>query len=135
MEERILKFITALRASGVRISLAESADALSAIDQMGIQDRETFKLSLRSTLVKDAENLPIFEELFPLFFDSNEKPPLMNISEDLTAEEAEMLAEALRKFKDQLRDMLERLMRGEPLSQDELDQLGEMVGVNQADTR
>ena len=133
MEERILKFITALRASGVRISLAESADALSAIDQMGIQDRETFKLSLRSTLVKDAENLPVFEELFPLFFDTNEKPPLMNISEDLTPEEAEMLAEALRKFKDQLRDMLERLMRGEPLSQDELDQLGEMVGLNQAD--
>jgi uncharacterized protein len=133
MEVRIVKFITALRASGVRVSLAESADALNAVDQLGIQDRETFRLSLRSTLIKDADNIPVFEELFPLFFDSNRNQPLMNISDDLTPEEAEMLAEALKNFKNQLRDMLERLIKGDPLSQDELDQLGEIVGLNQAE--
>jgi len=31
MEERILRFISALRASGVRVSLAESADGLRAV--------------------------------------------------------------------------------------------------------
>jgi uncharacterized protein with von Willebrand factor type A (vWA) domain len=133
MEERIIKFISALRASGVRISLAESADAMNAVDHMGVQDREAFRLSLQSTLVKDATNLPIFEELFPLFFDSNRPPPLMNLSEDLTPEEAEMLAAALRQFKDQLRHMLERLMQGDQLDQQELDQLGRLVGLNQVD--
>ncbi len=54
MEERILKFIAALRAAGVRISLAESADAFRAVDSLGIKDREAFRLSLQATLVKDA---------------------------------------------------------------------------------
>lgn len=133
MEERIIKFISALRAAGVRVSLAESADAFSAVDDLGVKDRDAFRLSLRATLVKDASSIPVFEELFPLFFGSSQAPPMMNPSEDLTQEEAEMLAEALRQFKDQLRRMMERLMQGQQLSQDELDQLGELVGLKQAD--
>ena len=37
MEERMIRFITALRAGGVRISLAESADAFQAVDMLGMQ--------------------------------------------------------------------------------------------------
>ena len=115
MEERILKFIAALRAAGVRISLAESEDAFRAIDNMGVKDRQTFRLSLRSTLVKDANNIPTFEELFPIFFSSGEIPPLMNPSQDLSAEEAQMLAQALRQFNQRLRNTLIKLIRGEGL--------------------
>ncbi len=68
MDERIVQFIAALRAGGVRISLAESQDAFHAIEQMGVQNRDTFRLSLRSTLIKDAKDLPRFEQIFPLFF-------------------------------------------------------------------
>jgi hypothetical protein len=75
----------------------------------------------------------VFEELFPLFFDAGDPPPLMNLSEDLTPEEASMLAEAMRQFNKQLQRMLERLLRGEQLSQEELDQLGQMVGLDRAD--
>jgi uncharacterized protein len=133
MEERMVKFIAAMRSAGVRISLAESADAFMAVDELGIQNRENFRLSLRSTLVKDADNLPIFEELFPLFFGEQQNAPMMNLTDDLTPEEADMLAQALRQFSQKLRDMLEKLMRGDKLSQDELDQLSKMVGLNQAD--
>ncbi len=133
MDERIVKFISALRSAGVRVSLAESADAFSAVDQLGVQDRDTFRLSLRSTLVKDAQNIPVFEELFPLFFGNANTPPLMNLSEDLTPEEAQMIAEGLRQFSDQIRQMLERLLRGEQLSPEELDRLGKFVGLNQID--
>lgn len=133
MDERIVKFISALRSAGVRISLAESADAFSAVDQMGIWDRDTFRLSLQTTLVKDARNLPIFEELFPLFFGNTSAPPLMNLSEDLTPEEAQKIAEGLRQFSEQIRKMLERLLRGDQLSPEELDRLGKFVGLNQID--
>lgn len=133
MEERIVKFIAALRAAGVRVSLAESADALNAVDELGIKDREGFKLGLQSTLVKDQSSLPIFEELFPLFFGNTEVPPLMDLSKDLTQEEADMLTKALRKFNEQLRQMLERLVNGEQLSPEELERLAKMVGLNQAD--
>jgi uncharacterized protein with von Willebrand factor type A (vWA) domain len=67
MEERMVRFIAALRAGGVRISLAESADAFRAVDLLGVQEREFFRLSLRSTLVKDASSLGTFDEIFPLF--------------------------------------------------------------------
>ncbi len=134
MESRILQLIAALRASGVRVSLAESAEAFSAVDLMGIHNREHFRLSLRSTLVKDAQDLPVFDKLFPLFFGTGQ-PPLMggNPSDQLTPEEAQQLAQALRQFSEQLRQRMERLMNGEPLSRDELEALGQMVGLNQAD--
>jgi uncharacterized protein len=134
MESRILQLIAALRASGVRVSLAESAEAFSAVDLMGIQNREEFRLSLRATLIKDLKDLPTFEKLFPLFFGSGQ-PPTMggNPSEDMTPEEAQMLADALRQFTENLRQRMDRLMNGEPLTKSELEALAQMVGLNQAD--
>lgn len=133
MEERILKFIAALRAASVRISLAESADAFRAVDNLGIKDREAFRICLQSTLIKDAGNRPIFEELFPIFFGSSETPPMMNLSDDLSPEEARLLAESLRRLNENLRNMLEKLMRGEPLNEQELKRLASLVGLNQAE--
>lgn len=133
MEERILKFITALRAAGVRISLAESADALQAVNQLGVKDRNTFRLSLRATLVKEAADLDKFEQFFEIYFGSAGTPPLQDFSDDLSPEEARALAQAIQSFSDRLRQALERLMKGEPLSQAELEHLARLVGLNQAD--
>jgi uncharacterized protein len=133
MEERIVKFIGALRGAGVRISLAESADAFRAIDNLGIKNRELFRLSLQTTLVKDISGLPVFEELFPIFFGNGDAPPMLNPSEDLSPEEAQKFADALRKYNDQLRKMMERLMKGDMLTQDEMEKLSKMVGLNQMD--
>jgi uncharacterized protein with von Willebrand factor type A (vWA) domain len=132
MDERIIKFISALRGGGVRVSLAESADAFRAVEQLGVADREMFRLSLRATLVKDAGDLITFDELFPFFFDTGDAPPLMNLAEDLTPEEAGMVAEALRQFTERLRESIERLVRGEPLTEEEMKRLGQMVGLNRS---
>ncbi len=134
MEERMIRFITALRAGGVRISLAESADAFNAVDMMGVQARDHFRLGLRATLVKDAPGLGVFDELFPLFFDTADGAPAMSdITEEMSPEEAQQLAQALRQFNKQLREMMERLLRGEELSQQEMERLGQMVGLNRMD--
>jgi len=135
MESRILQLIAALRASGVRVSLAESAEAFSAVDLMGIQDREEFRLSLRATLIKDLKDMPTFDKLFPLFFGSGQ-PPMMggNPTDDMTPEEAQMWAEAMKEFAEKLRQRMQRLMNGEQLSRSELEALGQMVGLNQADS-
>ena len=134
MESRILQLIAALRSSGVRVSLAESAEAFSAVDIMGIQDREEFRLSLRATLIKDLKDIPTFDKLFPLFFGSGQ-PPMMggNPSDDMTPEEAQMWAEAMKQFAENLRQRMQRLMNGEQLSRSELEALGQLVGLNQAD--
>ena len=133
MEDRIIKFIAALRAGGVRVSMAESADAFRAVEDLGVMDREDFRLSLRSTLVKDINSLPVFDELFPLFFDSGDAPDMQDVMEDMSPEEAQMLAQALRMFNEKLRELMEKLLRGEQLSQEELNQLGNMVGLNRMD--
>ena len=135
MESRILQLISALRASGVRVSLAESSEAFSAVDLMGIQDREHFRLSLRATLIKDVRDLPVFDKLFPLFFGTGQPPPMMGGSptDNLTPEEIQQLVDALKQFGEQLRQRMERLMNGEPLSREELQALAQMVGLNQAD--
>lgn len=133
MEERMIRFITALRAGGVRISLAESADAFSAVDIMGVLARDDFRLGLRATLVKDAAALPVFDELFPLFFDTANAPPSLDLTEDMSPQEAQMLAQAMRQFNEDLREMMERLLRGEQLTPGELQRLGQMVGLNRMD--
>jgi uncharacterized protein len=131
MDQRIVQFIAALRAGGVRISLAESEDAFHAIEQIGIQDRDTFRLSLRSTLIKDSKDLLHFDQLFPLFFQPGDIPPMLNPSQDMSPAEAQMLAQALRHFSGQLRKMLEKLAKGEPLTQQEMQQLDQFVNMDE----
>lgn len=133
MEERITRFIAALRSAGVRISLAETEDAFHAVERLGVSDRNAFRLALRATLVKDREGLPHFDELFPLFFGGAWQAPMQSLGDDLTPQEAEMLAQALSRFSQQVRRSLERLLRGERLSLEELERLARLVGLNQAD--
>ncbi|HMN60342.1 MAG TPA: VWA domain-containing protein [Anaerolinea sp.] len=131
MDQRITQFISALRANGVRISLAETADAFLAIDQLGIQDRETFRNSLRATLIKEQRDIPAFEKLFPMFFQPDQPPPMTDATQNLTRQEAEMLAQALRNFNKRLRDMMEKMIEGEPLTPEELAELDEMINGSQ----
>jgi uncharacterized protein with von Willebrand factor type A (vWA) domain len=56
-----------------------------------------------------------------------------NPSDEMTPEEAQMWAEAMRQFAENLRQRMERLMNGEPLTKSELEALAQMVGLNQAD--
>jgi len=133
LEDRIIQFVRALRVKGVRVSLAETTDAFAAVETLGVQEREGFRLSLRATLVKDASDLPVFDELFPMFFGSGNAPAMMSLPNDLTEEEANILAEAMRSYNHRLREMLERLLSGEELTPEELERLGQLAGLDMAD--
>lgn len=133
MDERMIKFIAALRASGVRISLAESEDAFHAVNEVGVKSKDVFRLGLRATLIKEARDLGAFDELFPLFFETADTPSLMDVTKDMTPEESKKLAQALRKFSEELRRMLEKLLNGEQLSREEMEQLSQFVGLDQTD--
>ncbi|HEY4723709.1 MAG TPA: hypothetical protein VII92_17775, partial [Anaerolineae bacterium] len=132
MDTRIVQFIAALRASGVRVSLAESQDAIRAIDQLGIEDRETFRLSMKTTLVKEAHDGPTFDRLFPLFFGSGQ-PQMANGMEGLSQDDQQLLRDALRQLLSELRsELMRRLMEGRPLTPEELQQLGRQAGLPNA---
>lgn len=132
MDTRIVHFITALRASGVRISLAESQDAVYAIDALGIEDREVFRVSLKTTLVKEAKDGPTFEKLFPLFFGSGQ-PQMMNGLAGMSEDDQQLLRDALRQILSELQaELMRRLMEGRPLTPKEMQQLGQQAGLPNA---
>ncbi len=130
MEDRIARFIAALRAAGVRVSLAESQDAWQAIQHLGINDRDAFRMSLRATLVKDADAIPTFEELFPLYFGSS-APPLLDPQAELTPEQQQMLQQALQPLAGDLQQLLDWLLSGRGPTQEELDELSEQANLAQ----
>ncbi|MCP5420814.1 MAG: VWA domain-containing protein [Gammaproteobacteria bacterium] len=68
MDSSINRFIYLLKRNGVRISPSESIDAMLALGYVPLDDKETLRTVLRSTLVKDVHDLSVFEELFELFF-------------------------------------------------------------------
>ncbi len=67
-EEKLVEFANLLRQNGVRVSLAETLDAISAAEVSGLNERELFRSSLRATMIKRAHEIPVFEELFDVYF-------------------------------------------------------------------
>ncbi|HTT76228.1 MAG TPA: hypothetical protein VMF50_09665, partial [Candidatus Binataceae bacterium] len=68
MEDKLVEFANLLRQNGVRVSLAETLDAVAASDVTGLAERDSFRSALRATMIKRATELPIFEELFDVYF-------------------------------------------------------------------
>ncbi len=68
MQKRILEFANLLRKSGVRVSVAESLDAFTALDELSFEDRDVFKDALRSTFVKRSLDVPTYDRLFDLYW-------------------------------------------------------------------
>ena len=63
------RFVRLLRLFGVRVSVAEAADAMLAAAQPGVlASRETLRAALRVTLIKDRRDDELFDELFSAFF-------------------------------------------------------------------
>ena len=128
MDDRIVQFIDALRAAGVRISVAESADALRAIGATGLADKDFFRLALRATLVKESEDVPTFEELFPQYFGAG-APPMPNqpgggMSQQDRDKLAQLLEQMLRTMSpEQLRQLFEAMMTGQAMDRQQMQQM------------
>lgn len=133
LENRVIEFIRGLRASGVRVSIAESMDAMNAIGIMGVVDKEMFRQALRATLVKESDNFAIFNELFALYFGSD-GPPLQNAMEEMGPQDQQMLKAALSAMSGRLQQLLDWLTGGQGPTKEELDELARRSGARWANT-
>ena len=68
MDRTLTSFISALRTAEVRISPAETLDALSAVELTGYHDREFLKNTLSLVLPKTLDEKETFENTFEEFF-------------------------------------------------------------------
>jgi uncharacterized protein with von Willebrand factor type A (vWA) domain len=74
--DHLLEFIAALRAAGVRVSVAESLDAMRAVTAAGLS-RSRLREALRAALVKDAADDPSYDSVFLTFFQTAGAKPGM----------------------------------------------------------
>ena len=72
MRQRLTEFVQRLRGAGVRISLAETLDAMHAVKLAGVEP-EVVREALAATLIKDEADRERFLELFAEYFAA---PPL-----------------------------------------------------------
>jgi uncharacterized protein with von Willebrand factor type A (vWA) domain len=105
MEERLLDFAALLRRNGIRVSTAETLDALRAATLSGLRDRVRFKSALRATMVKRAPDVPAFNSLFDAYFSG-----IGDMVEEIGAESSGgMSGEEMQNLIDRLARMMEQM--------------------------
>jgi hypothetical protein len=75
MRENLHRFFRAARGAGVRVSPAESIDAMRAVANVGFSDRGILRDTLLLTLAKTQDEKKALGECFDLFFDVPEPSP------------------------------------------------------------
>src|SRR5207253_4156788 len=75
MRENLHRFFRAARGAGVRVSPAESIDAMRAVSKIGFTDREILRDTFLVTLAKTQEEKRALGDCFDLFFSQPEPPP------------------------------------------------------------
>ncbi len=68
MDTVVNDFVQVLRRHQLRVSPAESLDALRALEQTGLGDRGVVRDTLRTTLIKNLDDIESFDRLFDLYF-------------------------------------------------------------------
>jgi len=68
IEVNLLRFVRVLRHSGLRVSSAETIEAVNSLNYIDIADRREVKAALQATLVKDQDQLQAFNQAFDTFF-------------------------------------------------------------------
>lgn len=91
MRENLHRFFRAARGAGVRLSPAESIDAMRAVAKVGFADRTVLRDTFLLTLAKTQDEKKALGDCFDLFFDQPEPqaPPEDNKAEDGEADEQE----------------------------------------------
>ena len=63
------EFAEVLKKAGVDLSIVEIMDMMNAISHISILEKEIFKQTLATTLIKDYTDIPVFNQCFEQFFE------------------------------------------------------------------
>ncbi|MEW6431964.1 MAG: VWA domain-containing protein [Myxococcota bacterium] len=122
MEQRVVEFVEVLRQNGLKISVSETKDAVRALAEVGVFDRDATRAVLASTLCKRAGDVPTFDKAFDFFFsgasktlENLEKSLLDRIQEEglLEGDELKMVVFMLDRLAGQLSPLTEAALSGD----------------------
>jgi uncharacterized protein len=90
MRENLHRFFRAARGAGVKLSPAESIDAMRAVAKVGIADRAILRDTFLLTLAKSQDEKKALGDCFDLFFDQPEPqaPPEESASDEQDTEDS-----------------------------------------------
>jgi uncharacterized protein with von Willebrand factor type A (vWA) domain len=107
MDDKLLEFTHLLRHNGLKVSAAENMDTFAALGLVGIADRLTFKDALRATLVKRVVDIPVYDELFDLYFTGLGE--IIKATGAATMQAMDMSPEEFQRFLEQLEEALQNM--------------------------
>jgi hypothetical protein len=122
MEARLVEFAEVLRQNGVRVSTAEVADAVSAVEIIGMADPHQFKSALRATLVKREIDQEVFDRAFGFFFsgaartfEALDRSMLKQLEEQglLEGDELEMVLATVNRLFNQMSPLAQAALQGD----------------------
>ncbi|MCP4131394.1 MAG: VWA domain-containing protein [bacterium] len=113
LTEKLYDFIEILRDANVTISADEVLSIFGALPHISILDKEAFEQTLRTTLIKDYTDLPVFAKCFAEFFegvegihDELDALSLLKKNSSLSESDMEKLEEGLDQFLDEISENL-----------------------------
>ncbi|MCC6334205.1 MAG: VWA domain-containing protein [Myxococcales bacterium] len=122
MEARVVELVEVLRQNGLKVSVSETKDAVLALAEVGVADREATRAVLAATLCKRASDVATFDKAFDFFFSGASKTLenldaslLDRIQEEglLEGDELKMLIAQLEQLAGQLSPLTEAALSGD----------------------
>src|SRR2546430_15022079 len=89
MRENLHRFFRAARGAGVRLSPAESIDAMRAVSKIGIADRDILRDTFLLTLAKTQDEKRALGDCFDLFFSQPKPPPAAPDNDNSDSDESQ----------------------------------------------
>src|SRR5579872_3705875 len=137
LRDELLRFVNQLREAGVRVSVAETIDAMNAILASGLE-RTPMREALAATLIKDEDDRHIFDEIFATFFASSpehshdgRRKPGTHSSAAPGAGNVE--SEAPRMTRDHNKLSISAIQKTEPRDESESKRAGEINQAHESD--
>ena len=101
---KIFEFIEVLRDAGVIVSVDEVLAVFGAAPEIDVYDKDVFRQMLKTTLVKDYTDIPVFDRCFEQFFTARERF-FDNLDEGLSA-----LGGSPQDMVDEISSMLDKFL-------------------------
>ncbi len=121
MEQRVVEFVEVLRQNGLKVAVSEAQDAVRALAEVGVDERDLTRATLKATLCKRSQDVAVFDRAFDFFFagaartlEGIEKSLLERIKEEglLGEDELKMIVWMMDRLAGQLSPLTAAAMGG-----------------------